>query len=124
MCAIIMDEIILQNVGITEDELQRIELTGSRSVNGWLNSWLGIKNLKKGKLLVVDNMTGEMSLEGICMLIEMLSEYCFYKENKIAVVLNDNNSYNSRFFDLFAKYWGISAKHFVDENEAVEWLAE
>jgi hypothetical protein len=107
------------------DEVLRTEFSGDRDINGFIDSWLGIKNVSNNsqKVLVIDNMKGEISSEGICLLVEMLSEYNFYRKKKIAVVLAEENSYSARFFDVIAQNWGLNIKHFTAETEAVKWLS-
>jgi hypothetical protein len=110
-----------------EDRIAKIEFLGNRNINEFIDSWLGIRNVideSCTKLLVVDNMKGAISAEGICLLIEMLSEYKFYEKKKIAVVLAESNAYSPRFFDVIARNWGINTKHFTCETEALEWLGK
>jgi hypothetical protein len=108
-----------------EDRIAKIEFIGNRDINEYLDGWLGLRkvvNKPYSKILIVDKMPGEISSEGICLLIEMLSEYKFYEKQKIAVVLAQSNAYNTRFFDVVAKNWGLNIKHFADEEEAANWL--
>jgi hypothetical protein len=122
-----MEEKVLSKVEMTENGLFKIEFSGKRCASQMVESWLEIKNAANGfckSLLVVDNMKGEINPEGVCLLTELLSEYYFYKEKKIAILLNNKDSYSPRFFDLFAKSWGLNTKHFTCETEALEWLGK
>jgi hypothetical protein len=120
-----MEERESVKVKIPEEEIAKIELKGDRNINEFIESWLGIKNVNSDseKILVIDNMKGAVNAEGICLLIEMLSEYSFYRKKKIAVVLTESNSYSARFFDVIAQNWGLNIKHFTDETEALKWLS-
>jgi hypothetical protein len=115
----------LLTVEMLEEEIVKIELRGNNSIKGFIENWLEIKNLSNisQKVLVIDNMKGEISCEGICLLIEMLSEYDFYRKKKIAVVLGEDNAYSTRFYDVIAQNWGLNIKHFNAETEAVKWLS-
>jgi hypothetical protein len=122
-----MSEIDSVHICTLGNGIYKIELSGKRSINNMIDGWLRLKgkiNASCKNLLVVDNMKGEISPEGICLFIEILSEYHFYSENKIAIILNDENSYSTRFFDAFAKNWGLNIKHFADEEIAANWLKQ
>ena len=108
-----------------EDRFIKVCFSGERYANEWINSWMKTRSLINcpcEKILIIDNMQGEIITEGICLLTEMLSEYNFYREKKIAVVLKESNSYSAHFFDVFAKNWGLNIKHFIIVTEALEWL--
>jgi hypothetical protein len=108
------------------DGIVEIEFSGDRNINKYIGSWLEIKNAGNAsqKVFVIDNMKGELSSEGVCLLIEMLSEYSFYRKKKIAVVLAEENAYSTRFFDVIAKNWGLNIQHFKNETEALDWLKD
>lgn len=114
----------IQNITL-EYDFTNIKLSGKRDINSFIDDWLSIRNNLSGStknILINDTMAGEISQEGICLLLEVLSEYNFYNNKKIAIILNDTNSYNTRFFDVFAKHWGMNIKHFINEKEAVCYL--
>lgn len=68
-------------------------------------------------------MTGVMRVNQVSYLIGFLSDNKSYKRKKIAIVLKEGSSYNSRFYDIVAKNCGICIKHFKLERDAIEWLA-
>lgn len=110
---------------ILKDDLLKIQFNGIRDMNVLFYKWLEIRNgvnSKYGKILIIDNMEGKLSSEGICILFELIAEYDFYRGKKIAILLNDESAYSSRFFDAVAGNWGISTKHFYCENKAIKWL--
>lgn len=120
-----MEEKVTLNVEALKNDLCKIQFSGKRYIDKLIDNWLEIRHVINNpceKLLIVDDMTGEISAEGICLLVEMLSEYDFYRHKKIAIVLPDKNSYSSHFFDVYAKNWGINTKHFDNETDAVNWL--
>jgi hypothetical protein len=120
-----MEDAVSLQAEIRKDDLLKIQFNGNRDLNALIYKWLGIKsdvNSKYGKILIIDNMEGNLSSEGICILFELLSEYDFYRQKRIAIVLKDENSYSTRFFEIIAQSWGINTKHINNENEAVNWL--
>lgn len=110
-----------------KDGFSKIQFNGRRDINTVIDNWLRIRNDADNEyknILIIDDMAGKIGSEGICLLTEMLSEYNFYRQKRIAIVLKEENSYSTRFFDLFAKSWGLNTKHFTCETEAFEWLGK
>lgn len=120
-----MEEAVSLQAETMEDDILKIQFNGRRDINNVIDNWLRVRSVDDKEyenILIIDNMAGKIGPEGICLLAEILSEYDFYRRKRIAIVLKEENSYSTRFFEIIAKNWGIKTKHFNTEKEAVKWL--
>ncbi len=89
----------------------------------WLSIGESVKHPLE-KYLVYDMMSGKISDEEVAQLISEVEKNNLLRYKKIAVFLNEPESYNYRFFDSAVKYSEFSIKHFTNISEAKEWLVE
>jgi len=112
---------------LLSEKFDRIQFTGKRTLETSIKVWADLSPLINNthkNLLIVDEMTGVMNANEISRLIESIIDNSLYKQKRIAIVLNKSISYNFRFFDIVAKNIGIRLKHFNDEKDAADWLAQ
>lgn len=123
--AIVMEDKLSLNVGTLKEAFIKVHFKGKRDINQMIDNWFNLHNIivDYKNILIIDSMEGELSIQGICLLFEMISENDFFMHKRIAILLNDAASYNTHFFDIFAKNWGLNIRHFSNEDDAIAWLA-
>jgi hypothetical protein len=110
---------------ISSEKFNKIQFVGTRSLDESIKIWSDLSQLidnSHKNLLIEDEMTGKMSANETSCVIESISDYKTYKSKKIAIVLKEESSYNSRLFDIIARNCGVCIKHFKLEEEAIGWL--
>jgi hypothetical protein len=121
---IVMEDKLSLNVGILKEALIKVHFKGKRDINQMIDNWFNLHNIAADykNILIIDSMEGELSTQGICLLFEMISENDFFMQKRIAILLDDTASYNTHFFDIFAKNWGLNIRHFSNEDDALTSL--
>lgn len=112
---------------LLSEKFDRIQFIGKRTLDISIKVWTDLSQLINNahkNLLIMDEMTGVMNANEISRLIESIRENSSYKQKRIAIVLEESISYNSRFFDIVAKNIGIRIKHFNNEKDATDWLTQ
>lgn len=108
------------------DSIVKTTFIGKRVEYLYFDFWMEVKDLVNSNnkhVLIHDLMTGKISIEGITTLLEMLSCLSVFSNLKIAIILSSKDSYSEKFFDTFAKNWGLNIRHFNNEEDGLAWLA-
>ena len=107
------------------EDYKKLQLNGKRTAEELTKTWNQIHELNEtgtNKILIKDNMQGYLSVFELWELTEKTVGNKFIKQPNIAVILEEQTSYNQKVFERIAKDFEINLKHFTKEQKAKEWL--